>query len=213
MEFYTYELVDPRNNKVFYVGKGKDKRLYSHFNTIKSGRNLRNKKLGNKLKKLIRENLKPVYRKVLKTENEQEAFNKEIDLIAKYGRENLCNLTDGGEGGNHENAFGGIEGRKKGAATTNAKFYTDEKFRKNRLEKLYNAYKNSVKNKTYKCNRFAGKHHTQTTIEKMKSHKGKQLGKKNSQFGTCWITNGTKNRKISKTEKIIIKGWYYGRSI
>jgi len=96
--FYTYELIDPRNNKVFYVGKGKDKRMYSHYFAAKSGKDLINTKLGNKLKKLIKENLKPIYKKVLETNNEQEAFNKEVELIAKYGRENLCNLTDGGEG-------------------------------------------------------------------------------------------------------------------
>jgi hypothetical protein len=35
-------------------------------------------------------------------------------------------------------------------------------------------------------------------------------GESNSQFGTCWITNGTENKKIKKTEKLP-KGWEFGR--
>lgn len=38
----------------------------------------------------------------------------------------------------------------------------------------------------------------------------KQSGDKNSQFGTCWITNGIENKKIKK-ETEIPQGWYKGR--
>jgi len=38
------------------------------------------------------------------------------------------------------------------------------------------------------------------------------LGKNNSQYGTMWITNGTKNRKIKK-DLTIPDGWYKGRVI
>lgn len=34
-EFYVYEYVDPRNNKTFYVGKGKGNRLYVHLRDSK----------------------------------------------------------------------------------------------------------------------------------------------------------------------------------
>jgi len=37
-------------------------------------------------------------------------------------------------------------------------------------------------------------------------------GNKNSQFGTCWITNGTENKKIKKNSKIPEK-WELGRKI
>ena len=43
------------DNSVFYVGKGTDKRMYVHYNTVKRGNQLRNRKLANKLKKLIKE--------------------------------------------------------------------------------------------------------------------------------------------------------------
>jgi len=96
--YYTYELIDPRTDQVFYVGKGQDKRMYSHFLRVKKGYFLENKHLENKLQQLVKENLNPKYRIVFKTIEEQEAYNKEIELIKYYGKENLCNLTDGGEG-------------------------------------------------------------------------------------------------------------------
>lgn len=96
--YYVYEIVDPRDDKVFYVGKGQDKRMYIHFNRVKSGHELNNKHLTNKLKQLLTENLKPIYNKVFESNDEYEAFGKEIELIAFYNKSNLCNLTDGGEG-------------------------------------------------------------------------------------------------------------------
>jgi hypothetical protein len=38
-----------------------------------------------------------------------------------------------------------------------------------------------------------------------------QRGKKNSQFGTMWITNGQENKKIKKDVDIIPERWYKGR--
>lgn len=40
-----------------------------------------------------------------------------------------------------------------------------------------------------------------------------RTGKKNSQYGTCWITNGKCNKKVYKKEieEWISKGWYRGR--
>lgn len=42
-----------------------------------------------------------------------------------------------------------------------------------------------------------------------------QQGEKNSQYGTCWITNGEINKKIKKKElvKYISNGWRKGRKI
>jgi len=59
---------------------------------------------------------------------------------------------------------------------------------------------------------FKGKKHTEETKAKMSvNSKGKTSGKKNSQFGTCWITNGVDNKKIKKTDDIP-QGWYAGRT-
>jgi len=100
-EFYVYELIDPRNDKPFYIGKGKDKRMYYHYNTVINNRKLNNKYLENKLKQLISENLKPIYVKILESYEEKVCYELEIKRIKEIGKTNLCNLTDGGEGGNN----------------------------------------------------------------------------------------------------------------
>ena len=61
---------------------------------------------------------------------------------------------------------------------------------------------------------FTGRKHKPETIEKMKlAAVGKGIGKKNSQFGTCWITNNVENKKIKKIElnNFIELGWRLGR--
>jgi len=60
---------------------------------------------------------------------------------------------------------------------------------------------------------WKGKIHTVETIEKMKnSHKEIHSGTKNSQFGTCWVTDETINKKITKGTEIP-KGFRLGRVI
>ena len=96
--YYVYELIDPRNDKVFYVGKGKDKRMYQHYRQVKNNHGLYNLYMERKIKKIIKENLKPKYKKIFESENEQKCFDIEIKRIKELGKENLCNLTDGGGG-------------------------------------------------------------------------------------------------------------------
>lgn len=37
-KFYTYFLIDPRNQQIFYVGKGQGKRLHHHVANVSAGR-------------------------------------------------------------------------------------------------------------------------------------------------------------------------------
>lgn len=58
---------------------------------------------------------------------------------------------------------------------------------------------------------WKGKKHSSETIEKMKeAAAGRGAGTLNSQYGTCWITNGIQDKKIKKTDFIPI-GWKLGR--
>jgi hypothetical protein len=97
MEFYVYILIDPRNDKVFYVGKGKGNRMYEHKKDAINKRH-HNKHLQNKILKILDEGLSIKYDKIFVTEKEEEAFTKEIETILYFGIDNLCNLTEGGEG-------------------------------------------------------------------------------------------------------------------
>lgn len=99
--FYVYALARPVRIKrqlewrVFYVGKGKGRRVFDHENEAKSGHQCHK---CNIIRKVWREGGEIQRYVLLTTENEQEAFDYERELIAFHGRENLCNHTDGGEG-------------------------------------------------------------------------------------------------------------------
>lgn len=61
----------------------------------------------------------------------------------------------------------------------------------------------------FKVPSFKGQKHTPETLEKLR--KTKNNGESNSQFGTCWITNGTESKKIKKEDLNQHTGWYKGR--
>lgn len=100
--FYVYVYRDPRpskNNQPVYVGKGTGDRDLSHWS-----RGSHNKPFQDFISHLKQRDLVAPCQRVFETENEAEAFAKEVELIALYGRRNLktgtlFNLTDGGEGG------------------------------------------------------------------------------------------------------------------
>lgn len=60
---------------------------------------------------------------------------------------------------------------------------------------------------------WSGKSHSDETKSKIGAANAiSQLGDKNSQFGSMWITNGKDNKKIKKDVDIIPDGWYKGRT-
>jgi len=99
--FYVYVYRDPRpskNNQPVYVGKGTGDRDISHWS-----RGSHNKPFQDFIAHLKRRGLIALCQRVFETENEQEAFIKEVELIQLYGRRDLntgtlFNRTDGGEG-------------------------------------------------------------------------------------------------------------------
>jgi hypothetical protein len=97
--FYTYLLRDPRTFEPIYVGKGTNGRIYDHWKYMLCGRPTGNKKLYNKLTSIFRDGYSaPIYEKLLECENEKACFLAEKFFVATFGRDILCNLTDGGEG-------------------------------------------------------------------------------------------------------------------
>lgn len=114
--FYTYLYLDSRkpgkyiyndgqlvlDYEPFYVGKGQGNRYNYHLDAaVKINKN--SHKL-NKIRKILKENQEPIIIKFLDNVSEQEAFDKEIELIWIIGRYDLglgplTNLTNGGEGG------------------------------------------------------------------------------------------------------------------
>lgn len=93
-KFYVYELRD-ENGVPFYVGKGSGKRIQQHRQIAKSGRkDHRYCKI-----RLIWERGADFFEVIVfETDDEEKAFEEEVRLIALYGRDNLTNKTDGGDG-------------------------------------------------------------------------------------------------------------------
>jgi hypothetical protein len=83
--YYVYELIDPRVNLPFYVGKGKDKRVYFHLSE-KSRAKSENKRKYNKIQKIREDGYEPQIKIVKYFENENDAYDYEELLIEKYGR-------------------------------------------------------------------------------------------------------------------------------
>jgi hypothetical protein len=92
--YYVYLYINPINNSIFYVGKGKDDRLLSQQ---------RNYLFKTELKIIRKHKKTPIVQKIKNNLSEIEAFKLEEKLIKLYGRKDLhkgtlCNLTNGGEG-------------------------------------------------------------------------------------------------------------------
>lgn len=83
--FYVYEHLKPNTGEVFYIGKGCKNRAYETRSRNNHWTNIVNK-YGLEVN-IIYNNL-----------TNQEAGQKEIDLIEFYGLDNLCNMTQGGDG-------------------------------------------------------------------------------------------------------------------
>lgn len=180
---------------------------------------------GKALKRAIRkygiENFK---REVIAVFSTEEQMNlKEAELVTEEycNRKNTYNICPGGKGG-----FGYINknklnltGKHTEASLVNIQKATialrilekDDKF----LEKRAEATSKSLKKRfSEKPHQWLGRKHTEETKRKI-SKSRLSLGKKykNSQYGTCWITNGQENKKIKKEtlDSWIKQGYYRGR--
>jgi hypothetical protein len=99
--FYVYVYYDPRPLKLgqpVYVGKGTGDRDLSHWS-----RGSHNKPFQDFISHLKQRNFIAECKRVFETENEEEAFAKEMQLVELYGRRDLktgtlFNRTSGGEG-------------------------------------------------------------------------------------------------------------------
>jgi len=134
---------------------------------------------------------------------------------------NSYNIGYGGVGGifNDEHREKFIKGAKKGRETTDKilkeRFGGGDdwrsKFNNSFLKKLWKD--DEYRKKHLKNINWTGRKHSEETKTKMsEQRKNTGNGDKNSQFGTKWITDGNKNKKINKNDSLP-NGWEYGRKI
>ncbi len=101
-EYYIYHLIDPRTDLPFYIGKGKNGRMFNHEKCVKRNEiPNKNKHLFYKIKEILTEGLSIKYKKVYDNLEEKEAWLKEIEeekRLKEIGVK-LCNLVPCGCGG------------------------------------------------------------------------------------------------------------------
>lgn len=134
---------------------------------------------------------------------ESEVVNEE--LLA----DPLCiNLKYGGEGGFSIDA--GIKGNKSSLRDQKASRAKALETRK--LNGSSNGHLGKKRN--WESSAFSGKLHSEQTKQVMSQKAKLRVGSSNSQFGTCWVSNGTPIKiKKQDLEKYLIEGYSRGRHI
>jgi hypothetical protein len=93
VSYYVYELIDPRDKSVFYVGKGTGKRIDHHELEARRGRVSRK---CDRIREIESAGLLVAKRKVKQFSDEVEAYLFEADHIEALGLHNLTNVLPGG---------------------------------------------------------------------------------------------------------------------
>jgi hypothetical protein len=83
MRFYVYELIDPRDLAVFYVGKGQGSRVREHVRDARLGR-VSNRRKHERITAILAAGLEPIEAIVARFEDEEEALSHEETLIASH---------------------------------------------------------------------------------------------------------------------------------
>jgi hypothetical protein len=151
-------------------------------------------------------------------DNELDMRNKEKELVVLS--ENSYNILEGGKGGfgfiNSKGLNGTPEGRKLGGIKSSNKetnaFYNlsaDSIKKRVAVRKQKYGVQEYTKAARINCNNENAMIKRKQTYDSI-NH---QRGENNSQYGSCWITNGQENKKIKKEEldKFIELGYYKGR--
>jgi hypothetical protein len=134
---------------------------------------------------------------------------KEIQIVNEdLLKDPMCmNLQPGGGGGFTK------EQSKKGTITMLNKIWNDKNFIERRRKSFSNIMKKLHAEGKCKIPNWTGKKHKEETKRKIgEANSISQKGEKNSQYGTCWITNEIENKKIYRGD-IIPEGWRLGRKM
>ena len=215
---YIYKTTNRLNGK-YYVGMHSTNNINDGY--IGSGDRLRRS-----IRKYGKENFK--FEIIEFLPNRTTLRDRERELITEdLLNDKMCmNICFGGGGG-----YISPEGVKKGRESTDrvlrekygddfkskisngywGRIKSDQKL----LEKHTESLKNGLKASNFDhSSTFRGKTHSDET-KKIIGEKNSinQKGEKNSQFGTCWITNGEKNLKIKKEDISLYPEWKQGRKI
>lgn len=227
MQQYTVYKVTNKMNGKFYIGTHKTKNLDDNY--MGSG-----KYLNHAINKYGLKNFEKEILYVFDTP--EQMYAKEIEIVDAdfLAEENTYNLRVGGMGGfDYINEIGlngtnaGVQRRKellandpiwavkfnaarnKGLAKQKTTVSSEEWTRRGKKA-------NETMLQRYGKHSFTGKTHTKEAKAKIGAANAiHQKGKKNSQYGTCWIHNNRVSKKIEKDDlnEYLTEGWIKGRKI
>ena len=201
--FYIYKTTNLINGK-YYIGMHTTNDLNDGY--LGSG-----KHLFNSIKKYGKDNFINEILEFLP--NKEELIKREREIINEdiLNDPNSMNLQPGGGGGlstdEHKKKF-----HRAGGLST---LHLLEKYRIEHFEKMKVdvVYRENYIDKIKGNQNWLGKQHKEESKKKIgEANAIKQKGDLNSQFGTCWITNGVENKKINK-DSTIPDGWELGRKL
>jgi group I intron endonuclease len=207
MFYVIYKITNQIDGK-FYVGSHKTKNLNDEY--MGSGKYLKHAQEKYGIENFTKEIL-------FVFDNPNDMYKKESEIVNEdfLASKNTYNLKIGGFGGwdfINSNGLNTTIEQCSRAGKACAKKYNGSPFKnKKHTEKTRKEISEKLKkNPSYG---FLGKKHT----DEHKTYlsivmREKQSGNKNSQFGSMWITDGQKNKKINKNDSIP-QGWNKGRIV
>lgn len=215
MKYYLYQITNKVNGKI-YVGVHKSKSLDDGY--MGSG-----KVIKAAIEKHGAENFHKEILELFESSGEMYEREKEIVNEEFLARDDVYNLRLGGRGGfDHINASGQNGSKKRAILQLDPEWVN---LRNSRVrEGLERKHKEDpdLRRRIREGQRraginfgdlFRGKTHSKET-KQILSQKAKisSKGERNSQYGTYWITDGDRNRKMKPGQEIP-SGWYRGRTL
>jgi hypothetical protein len=91
--FFVYDLIDPRDDKVFYVGKGQKQRPYDHEREALKG--VQSEKC-DRIREILESGNSVKIDIVKRFSDETEAYQFEAERVEQIGLANLTNVIPGG---------------------------------------------------------------------------------------------------------------------
>lgn len=157
-------------------------------------------------------------REILEFCDSREELKKreeEIVTLNEIAKEECMNLALGVQGGKI------WTDDKQDKIKEGASIYQKEKWKNDSeyREKISNVLRENMKRNhqesKIKYDTFKDKKHSEESKQKMSEKAKERKGSKNSQYGTCWVTNGTENKKIKKEDLELweSKGFTKGRKL
>lgn len=203
---FTYKTTNLINGR-YYLGMHSTNRLDDGY--LGSGT-----RLYRELNKYGRDNFKLEILDYFNTRDELVEAEKTLITEEDLNSKNCLNLKPGGNGGLVSKEH--LDKLKAGASKYQKERWKDKKYKEyiSKLTSNYNRERSKnkewVKRITKKLT-FEGKTHSEESKHKIGIANSKhQKGSNNSQYGTCWITDGEHSKKIKKGDSIP-NGWSLGR--